>query len=334
MSRPDAAVTPDGAPVFGSWTTPLPSVALTRARVAGWPGPLGRLRLKQWEHWLVVTPELALTFAAVDAVFTRLTWIQMIDRRTGARWEHRREGPLVSVSLADALYDGRSHGRSAGLAIDLHNHLDAGGHRAVCHGKTRDLPEIAVDLWAECPLPATEPLVVVLPVGRGRAMYSHKVPLPVSGTITVDGVVHGVDRASATAILDVHKAHYPRTTWWNWATAVGFDVQGRRLAFNLTRNIADAGWHENAAWIDGRSQNLGPDADFSLAADPWQVAIGGTRLAFTAAGERSEDLDYGVVQSRFRQRYGTFSGMLQARPDERIEVKDWFGLMEDHHARW
>jgi hypothetical protein len=322
-----------GSPRFGSWNAPLPAVSLDRARVAGWRGPLGRLRLKQWEHWLVVTPTHALTFAVVDAAFTRLVWLQVIDRKTGERFEHRREGPLVSASLADALWDGASRGRSGTVDVALHNHLAGGGHRAVCRAKTAGLPDVAIDLWAECPLPATEPLVVVHPVGRNRAMYSHKVALPVAGTIAIGGERFAVDRATASAVLDVHKAHYPRETWWNWATAVGFDHRGRRVAFNLTANVAEAGWHENAAWVDGRLTTLGPMARFGLGADPWTADVEGASLTFTGHGERAENLHYGVVESRFRQRYGTFAGTLRAG-GEAIEVADWFGLMEDHRARW
>ncbi len=324
---------------FGSGTLPPREVGLDRARVAGWPGPLGRLRLKQWEHWLVVTPEVAVTFAAVDAAYTRLAWIQVIDRRDGTRIEHRREGPLVRARLCDALWDDRSYARSANLAVELHNHLDRGGHRAVCTAISPGLPAVGIDLWAESPIPATEPRVVVLPVGRNRAMYSHKVPLPVSGAVRVGEKRYAVDRATATAVLDVHKAHYPRDTWWNWATAVGFDDAGRRVGFNLTANVAEGDANENAAWIDGRHHDLGPGARFSLASDPWTALVGdgtgaGLDVTFTAAGERSENIDLGgFVRSRFRQRYGTFSGTLRL-PDGTVPLRDWFGLMEDHHARW
>ena len=330
---PERVVSATGVPTFGTWTAPLREVGLRRAAVPGWPGPLGRLRLKQWEHWLVVCPTHAITFAVVDAAFTRLVWVQVIDRASGQRTEHRREGPLVSASLTDALFDGHSRGRSGTVSLEIHNHLAAGGHRVGCQAKTSGKPDVTLDLWAACPLPETEPLVVVHPVGRDQAMYSHKVPLPVAGTLSIGGIVHAIDAATATAVLDVHKAHYPRDTWWNWATAAGFDARGRRIAFNLTANVVAGDLHENAAWVDGRVALLGPGARFTLADDPWTAESPSAKLSFTGLGDRSENLDYRVVQSRFRQRYGTFAGELRLG-SETIAVEDWFGLMEDHRARW
>ena len=183
-----------------------------------------------------------------------------------------------------------------------------------------------MELVAVCK-PGTQPLAVVLPVGRGRAMYSHKVPLPVRGTIDVGQCRYTLDPAVCTAVLDVHKAHYPRETWWNWATAVGFDARGRRVAFNLTANVVtDPSLHENVVWIDGSPQLVGAPA-FAMATDAWSVctADGAVDVAFDAQGERGEDLNYGVIQSKFRQRYGTFRGTVRVGTDA-IVLSDAFGL--------
>jgi hypothetical protein len=56
-------------------------------------------------------------------------------------------------------------------------------------------------------------------------------------------------------------------------------------------------------------------------------------LTFSAQGERREDLNYGLVVSRFRQRFGVFTGTLQ-HAGEPIRLADAFGLFEDHLARW
>lgn len=312
----------------------IPDVNLDRARVPGRPGPLGGLRLKQWEHWLVVTPDVAVTLAVVNVALTRLVWVQVIDRRTGTAFEHRREGPFVGTRIARSLFDERTHGGASGLSIDIHNHLAAGEHTLVAACRSKGLPDVSIELRAACG-PDIEPIAVVLPVGHGRAMYSHKAALAVSGVIRVGDVDHRLDPARCTAILDVHKAHYPRDTWWNWATGVGFDERGRRIAFNLTRNVVtDDAYRENAVWIDGRLDLVGP-ATFALDADPWSCRSndGAVDVGFDAAGERGEDVDYWVMQSKFRQRYGTFHGTIRVG-DENIALTDAFGLFEDHKARW
>src|SRR5688572_6437275 len=63
-------------------------------------GPFGRLRLKQWQHLAVATPDLAITFAIVDAGYLRLGWIQLVDRKDGTRVEHARQSPWLELRLA------------------------------------------------------------------------------------------------------------------------------------------------------------------------------------------------------------------------------------------
>lgn len=329
---PPTIVDAAGRPRFGMYAGAFPEVDLDRARVPGLPGPLARLRQKQWTHWLVVAPEIALTVAIVDAVFTRLVWVQAIDRATGERFEHRREGPLVKARIARSLWNERNVGAGRGLRVDVHDHLDAGAHHLRADARTDGLPRVAVDLHASCP-PETEPLAVVLPVGRDRAMVSHKVPLPCVGRVRIAD--RTIEITDGTAVLDVHRAHYPRETWWRWATAVGRDARGRRIGFNLTENVVtDAAFHENAVWVDGRVRLLGA-ARLDTSGETWRAATadGGVELSFAAQGERGEDLDYRVVKSRFRQRFGAFAGRL-AIEGEAVEVRDWFGLMEDHQSRW
>ncbi|MBW1879896.1 MAG: DUF2804 domain-containing protein, partial [Deltaproteobacteria bacterium] len=184
-------------------------------------------------------------------------------------------------------------------------------------------------------LDTVEPMVVCLPVGEGRGMYSHKVPLPVRGTVTAAGREYVLDAEECFAILDIHKAHYPRKTWWKWATFAGKDGKGRRIGLNLTRNVViDDALNENAVWVDGKLHPLGT-ARFDLDSEDWSMGTedGAVELSFDAQDERREDLNLGLVVSRFRQRFGTFSGPVRIG-EEVIEVEDLFGVVEDHHAVW
>lgn len=286
------------------------------------PGSLAaRARYKQWQHLCVIHDDVALMLAVVDAGVTRLGWIQAIDRRTGERQEVHRSSPLLDVHVADRLGDGDTWLRARGLRLALRSRLDDERH---------DVEVEAPDLEAELTCHATTtPLEVVLPVGRGRAMWSHKVPLPVSGTVRWRGRTFELDRTETTGLFDIHKAHYPHHTWWRWATFAGRDEEGRRLAVNLTRNVVrDPTKHECAVWLDGGLRLL-PLPEFHLEREPWRITAPDLDLRFDGDGERREDLDVLVVRSRFRQRYGTFSGVVAGRRVERA-----FGLFEDHDARW
>ena len=68
---------------------------------------------------------------------------------------------------------------------------------------------------------------------------------------------------------------------------------------------------------------------------PWRVRTdcGRADLVFQPAGGRKEDLNIGILKSRFQQLYGTWSGQLH-HGEERIEFDGVMGLGEDHDCRW
>lgn len=304
--------------MLGMFAGPVADVNLAELRPRG---ALSRLRLKQWQHLAIVHPEIALTFAVVDVGYLKLGWVQAIDRRAGVRVEHRVQAPWLDVGIARALFDERTWLRTAGVRIQIHNHLDAGVHRVRVRA-----PRLEADLTC---LAEVAPLVVNLPLGRGRSMYSHKVPLPVRGRIRWAGHEVELDPSVTTGLFDIHKAHYPHHTWWRWGTFAGTTDDGRRIAVNLTRNVVtDARFHENCVWVDGKPQLL-PAFRWEMDVDPWRAVGQGIDLRFHGHGERWENLDVGLVRSRFRQRYGVWEGEVAGH-----RVKGAWGLAEDHHSRW
>ena len=330
---------------LGVFDAPLPAIDLDRAHIplAGLrlPIPLSRLRLKEWQHFAVILPEVMISFAVVNAKYLGLSWCQFVDRVTGERFEHARRHLPGRARLSRALWNDRCAFRASGYALDVHNHLDAGQHvvdldiAASSHG-----PAVSGRLICAHDLDAIEPCVVSLPVGERRTMYSHKVPLPVRGTLRVGDRTIDVRPEEAVALLDIHKAHYPRHTWWRWATCAGHDAAGRSVAVNLTRNVVldEARWNENVVWVDGRVARFG-EARFELdpaqPMRPWQVGTidGAVELTFTPQGARHENTNLGLVVSRFHQLYGTFRGTARVAGGE-VAVPDLFGVCEIHHATW
>ncbi len=314
---------------FGMWAGAIANVNLADARVQGLPGRLGRTRLKRWQHIAVIHPEAALTFAIVDAGFLRVAWVQGIDRATGEVFEHHLKSPFLDLKLSRSLWDERCSLRAGGGSVEIHNDLDHERHGVRIDMPARkDLPAVSASL--EIPASAT-PLVVNLPVGRGRAMYSHKVVHPVQGSFTFGERRFECDPASTHAIFDVHKAHYPRNTWWNWATFVGRSGD-RVIGLNLTKNVVtDPAMHENAVWVDGELRLLSP-ARFDLPPDgPWTMGTedGSVELSFEPQGERQENVRAVVIESVFQQKFGRFRGRIGD-----IELDEAFGLVEDHRSRW
>ncbi len=344
-NTPETLVDPAGRVRYGVWREPLREVDAARARfeVRGLPAPrlLRRLRTKQWQHFVLVTPELLATVAVVDVGYLGVAWLQVVV--AGERpFEHQRKGPHLDLHVARSLWDERTHVHARGLAIDVHNHLSEGAHHLSFDvaGSRRAGPAVRGQLRAHHDLTEIQPLVVSLPVGKGRTMYSHKVPLPVEGHLTVGRRRVEVGGPDAFLILDIHKAHYPRRTWWSWATLAGRDTLGRLIGLNLTANVVEGDPHysENALWIDGRCQRASRPA-FSHPGGtraPWRLTTeaGEVALDFYPEGGRGEDLNLGLLQSRFDQPHGRFHGSITAADGEIIEVDGMRGVCEEHLAVW
>lgn len=324
---------------------PLLEVDIDRAKIksAGLtlPAAIARTRLKEWQHFLLVSPEVVVTVAIVDAKVMQVGWVQVVDKATGERIEHHCQRPMADVALARSLWDERSHWRSGGVSIEIHNNLTNGHHEMLLTADERgDLPALCGRFRCDHDLSSIQPMVVSMPVGRRRCAYSHKVALPAQGTLTVGDRSYEFEGDSSVAVLDIHKAHYPRHTFWKWATCADW-VDGRLIAFNLTKNVIrnDETDNENAIWVDGKLRRIGPALFTRNGSSPestWKVGStdGSIELTFSPRGRRSENTNIpGVTRARFDQFYGVFSGAISV-PGERIELKEVWGLCEDHDSVW
>lgn len=326
--------------------SPLADVDIgdARARIGPFsvPAAIARLRLKEWQHYCLLSPTHLVTLAIVDVKFLKLAWVQVVDLATGARFEHHRQRVVADTHLARSLWDERSWFETRGFRLAFHSNLRDGGHGIeIDIARSGDLPAVRAAWRCHHDLAKIEPLVVSMPVSADRCAYTHKVPVPCDGSLEIDGVAHAWTTSDCVAILDIHKAHYPRHTFWRWATFAGRDSQGRAVGFNLTKNVVrdDEHHNENAVWVDGRISRFGPavfDMDIDRKLAPWRLRTTDDRvsLTFSPVGARTEDTDVpGIARSRFQQLYGRFSGQLQG-DDGLVEIDGLWGLCEDHDSIW
>jgi Protein of unknown function (DUF2804) len=143
-----------------------------------------------------------------------------------------------------------------------------------------------------------------------------------SGTLVMpDGRVRAV---RSRAVVDDTAAYYGRHTCWRWSAGVGTAIDGRALAWNLVEGVNDpVTGSERTVWVDGEPVEVPParfDADLR----------GVGELRFDAEAIRQHRQNLGVVRSRYRQPFGTFSGRL---PDG-SELSCGYGVMEEHDVWW
>jgi hypothetical protein len=161
----------------------------------------------------------------------------------------------------------------------------------------------------------------VCPSGEAYAWTRKQGGIRARGRVLLNGSERFLD---ARAIVDDTAAFYPRLTHWRWCAGVGRSTDGRELAWNLVQGVNDpVTSSERTVWLDGEPSEP-PPSSFSPGLD----RVDELHFAAEAALERRQNLL--LVQSDYRQPFGTFSGVLPGG----ISVQEGYGVMEEHRARW
>jgi Protein of unknown function (DUF2804) len=179
----------------------------------------------------------------------------------------------------------------------------------------------------ELELEEGEGVEVVSPSGRRGYIWTRKqAGVPVRGSVSLDGSLHDVD---GEAFVDDSAGYHERHTTWRWSAGMGRATGGERVGWNLVTGIHDAAEaSERTVWVDGEPHEVGP-VDFAPDLSRVSFAEGGA-LQFVAGPERVHQLNLGLVRSRYRQPFGSFSGQLPGVPGE----VSGHGVMEDHDTHW
>jgi hypothetical protein len=135
--------------------------------------------------------------------------------------------------------------------------------------------------------------------------------------------------------IDFTKGYPPKSTKWNWSSAIGTTASGKAIAFNLVKHFNDE--LENILWID-KERILLEHTNYilpqKLNKEEWKISTNDNILdtTFIPLGARSENLNAVVMKSIFTQPFGKFIGtiLLEGKKEEFTA----YGVCEDHFAVW
>jgi uncharacterized protein DUF2804 len=161
----------------------------------------------------------------------------------------------------------------------------------------------------------------VCPSGDAYGWTRKQGGIPARGRLRLGGRARTLD---GRAIVDDTAAYYVRHTHWRWAAGVGEDVHGRAVAWNLVDGVNDPTENsERTIWVDGAPREAPPQP---FAADLSSVG----ELRFHAEAQRRRHEHRILVRSRYRQPFGTVSGILPGG----VTLASGLGVMEDHDVWW
>ena len=256
--------------------------------------------------------------------------------------EHDRVAPPGIAHVARELWHDECGFRFMGYEIGIENRLDEGLHRAKVNIKgSSDKPGIRAEVEVIEDLRKTEPLELISILRGNRPAYTHKVACPARGEISVGGKTYSFEEQTGIALIDVQKTFFPYRSFWNWATCGGHDEEGRMIALNLSKgiNIKEEQYNDDCLWVDGKISFLGLPRftlDENAVLEPWHIETEERRCVvdFRPEGERWGKINALVIMSDFHQPYGTFKGTAVDSAGHTHEIRDFFGVVEHHLARY
>lgn len=191
---------------------------------------------------------------------------------------------------------------------------------------TMDGPSVEIDspgLRASLRLGEIAPIESICPSGSGWGWTRKRAGVPIEGTVEIPGRRWQV---SAYGVDDESAGYHRRRTSWRWSAGVGQARDGRALAWNLVEGVNDPATNsERAIWVGGEPAEPAPVDFHGMDA----IDLGGERLDFATESRHARDENFLLFSSRYRHRFGTFSGSLAGLP-----LAEGFGVMEEHDAVW
>lgn len=301
---------------------------------------LQRFRIKRWDYYAVFTPQRFFSATIADLGYAGNIFVYSLDFISGDLHE---EGAVIPLGIGITLPRGSSSGETAfkNKQMSLRFIADHGEKRVfVDWPGYRGERGIKAEVTLSCP-PEHESMSIVIPIGENRFYYNRKINcMPASGYIQYGDWNEELQPNQCLGSLDWGRGVWEYRSFWNWASASGFLMDGHRIGLNLGSGFGDLSRAtENCVIHDGRVHKLG-DVKFDYRSGdymcPWHFTDDGGRvdLTFTPFKDRTAQTNLGLIFSEVHQMFGKYTGRVKLDDGEEVSVNDLIGFAEEHHARW
>ena len=301
------------------------------------PGHL-QSRLKEWDAYLVVTPEVVLSITISDIRLVSFVSYELIEfatdtKESGLVLQFGSMGfmPLDMFGSIDFSQGGNS------LSVEY----DQGVRVLTAHFEESLLS-------AECDFsivlaqdPNEEDVAAAAPFyPPDTFFYENKiVGMTASGEVTVKGKTYTFDPVDSFGVLDWGRGIYPHINEWHWGVAAGY-VDGGIAGFN----IGD-GWLDNSLGTSNAQKINGVlhklyyvyfDYDPNRILDNWHVVSDDGKFEATLEPFYYQKtgmmiLDLGMLLDKV---YGRCSGTMTKDDGTVVEFEDLIGFIEWSSQRW
>lgn len=214
-------------------------------------------KLTLWEAMEVNLEKGYLLVVACDMGIFGLGFYVFYDRETKKVYSSVTNVKSEEVKTAENLLNGQETSIDVpSIMVRFINHFEKG--EAEAEGRVGNEKDGKVEYHLNLEA-LSKPSIVSIPFGKNRPLCTEKQFFRATGSFSFNGKQYDVNE-QAVAVIDDHRAYYPRHAHYDWLTAMGINKDGKYQAFNLTANqsLDPAKYNENLIWNEGGTSLLPP----------------------------------------------------------------------------
>lgn len=338
--KPGALLNAEGALIEAGYATGLVK-QYDRGAIRG-----GRLRIKEWDYYLVYNNDFGLALTIDDNSYMGLVSASFLDFR---KQTETTVSPMYWLPMGRVGFPASSAAgdveKRAGKAHFAFRHVP-GGRRL-----TVDFPDFdgGQPLTADVLL-TDEPrdsMVIATPFPEKKTAfyYNQKIlGMRASGTVCVRGQTYLFEPETSFGLLDWGRGVWTYDNVWYWGAGQGV-VDGHVVAFNIGYGFGDTSRaSENMLFYDGTAHKLdrvtfhiprGGQSDEDYLA-PWTFSSSDGRfeMDFQPFLDRKSRTAAGPILSDQHQVFGRMTGTMILDDGTKIQLKEFTAFAEKVHNKW
>jgi hypothetical protein len=303
------------------------------------PKTLLKFRLKEWQAFQLGNDKWFLLAVLYNAKFSALAQFIAFNKETGQKYVFDRLLPPWVINVPASIWDSRQSYWDGDDFLEIVSSLEKGRfYIKVSINERKGSPGIKADFEIFHDRGVVSPIVVSIPFGDNRGVYSHKCLMPMQGSMRIGAEAVDFRPEESFAIIDDHKGFYPYRMKYDWVTAAGH-ADGKLIGFNLTDNqsIDPEKYNENCLWYDGRLQLL-PPVKFCRpegVEGEWLIADkqGRVDLAFKPVSVGKIDMNLLLIRVKYYGPFGYVKGFIKDETGCNIDFDGYFGMGEQKYVR-
>ncbi len=319
---------------FGIYKNPIPNINMLSAKEPlGFKAAKGfnNMRLKEWEAFQLGNDNLFIFGAVYNAKISAIICLEIYDRIRKESISILRFVHPSKTRIGMGIMDSITAYETKGFTMKITNYLKKDKIRVFVNiEKTNKWPEVKLDVTG---YHIAEPIVVCLPLGDNRAIYSHKSLMSMEGYLSIEDNNIEFNREDSHLIVDDHKGYYPYKLEYDWVTGWGKDDDGNIIGFNLTDNqvIDKENYNENCLWLNGKMYPLPPikvERKYDKE-EVWHIKdeYNMVDIYFCPEAKKEIKFNYLIVYSDYEAPIGSYHGYININ-DKIIDMKNCFGMGE------